>query len=79
MCKNFENYEGKNGVITVKSIYGQDIYETQIKMIDDDERIGVVIRGHDIFLCRNEILGIVKKEDTLLIIGKSMRIKIRCC
>ncbi len=79
MCKNFENYEGKNGVITIKSIYGQDIYETQIKMIDDGERIGVVIKGHDIFLYRNEVLCVVKTEDMLHIIGKSMRIKIRCC
>jgi hypothetical protein len=79
MCKNFENYEGKNGVITVNSIYGQDIYETQIKMIDDDERIGVVIRGHDIFLHRNEIRDIVTIENVLLIIGQSMNIEIRCC
>lgn len=79
MCKNFENYEGKNGVITVKSIYGQDIYETQINMIDDGERIGVVIREHDIFLYRSEILCVVKTEDMLRIIGKSMSIEIRCC
>ena len=79
MCKNFENYEGKNGVITVKSIYGQDIYETQIKMIDDDDRVGVVIKGHDIFLYRNEVLCVVKTEDMLHIVGKSMSIKVRCC
>ena len=79
MCKNFENYEGKNGKITVKSIYGQDIYETKIKMIDDGERVGVVIKGHDIFLYRDDVLCVVKTEDTLSIIGKSMSIKIRCC
>lgn len=79
MCKRFESYEDKNGVITVKSIYGQDVYKAPIKIIDDGERIGVVIKGHDIFLYRNEVLCIVKKEDMLLIIGKSMRIKIRCC
>ena len=79
MDERFENYEGKNGVVTVKSIYGQDVYEAPIKMINDGERVGVVIKGHDIFLYRNEIQDIVQTEDSLLIIGKSMSIKIVCC
>ena len=79
MDERFENYEGKNGVVTVKSIYGQDVYEAPIKMINDGERVGVVIKGHDLFLYRNEIQDIVQTEDSLLIIGKSMSIKIVCC
>ena len=79
MDERFENYEGKNGVVTVKSIYGQDVYEAPIKMINDGERVGVVIKGHDIFLYRNEIRDVVKTEDSLLIIGQSMSIKIVCC
>lgn len=79
MDKSFENYEGRNGVITVKSIYGQDVYEAPIKMINDGERVGVVIKGHDLFLYRNEIQDIVQTENSLLIVGKSMSIKIVCC
>ena len=79
MDERFENYEGRNGVITVKSIYGQDVYEAPIKMINDGERVGVVIKGHDLFLYRNEIQNIVQTEDSLLIVGKSMSIKIVCC
>lgn len=79
MDERFENYEGRNGVITVKSIYGQDVYETPIKMIDDGERVGVVIKGHDLFLYRDEIQNVVKTEDNLLIVGQSMSIKIVCC
>ncbi len=79
MDKRFESYEEKNGVITVRSIYGQDMYEAPIKIIDDGERVGVVIKGHDIFLYRNEILYVVKTEDMLRIIGQSMSIEIRCC
>jgi hypothetical protein len=79
MDKRFENYEGRNGVITIKSIYGQDVYEAPIKMINDGERVGVVIKGHDLFLYRNEIQDIVQTEDSLLIVGKSMSIEIVCC
>ena len=79
MDERFENYEGRNGVITVKSIYGQDVYEAPIKMINDGERVGVVIKGHDLFLYRNEIQDIVQTEDSLLIVGQSMSIKIVCC
>jgi len=79
MDERFENYEGRNGVVTVKSIYGQDVYEAPIKMINDGERAGVVIKGHDLFLYRNEIQDIVQTEDSLLIVGKSMSIKIVCC
>jgi hypothetical protein len=79
MDERFENYEGRNGVITVKSIYGQDVYEATIKMINDGERVGVVIKGHDLFLYRNEIQNIVQTEDSLLIVGKSMSIEIVCC
>ena len=79
MDERFENYEGRNGVITVKSIYGQDVYEAPIKMINDGERVGVVIKGHDLFLYRNEIQDIVQTEDSLLIVGKSMSIEIVCC
>ena len=79
MDERFENYEEKNGVVTVKSIYGQDVYEAPINMINDGERVGVVIKGHDLFLYRNEIQDVVQTEDSLLIIGKSMSIKIVCC
>lgn len=79
MDERFENYEGRNGVITVKSIYGQDVYEAPINMIDDGERVGVVIKGHDLFLYRDEIQNVVKTEDNLLIVGKSMSIEIVCC
>ena len=79
MDKSFENYEGTNGVITVKSIYGQDVYEAPIKMINDGERVGVVIKGHDLFLYRNEIQDTVQTEDGLLIVGQSMSIEIVCC
>jgi hypothetical protein len=79
MDERFENYEGRNGVITVKSIYGQDVYEAPIKMINDGERVGVVIKGHDLFLYRDEIQNVVQTEDSLIIVGKSMSIKIVCC
>ena len=79
MDERSEGYEGRNGVITVKSIYGQDVYEAPIKMINDVGRVGVVIKGHDLFLYRNEIQNIVQTEDRLLIVGKSMSIKIVCC
>ena len=79
MDKGFENFEGKNGVITVKSIYGENVYETPIKMINDGERVGVVVRGHELFLYRDEILHIMEAEDGLFIVGQSMSIKIRCC
>lgn len=78
MDKGFENFEGKNGVITVKSIYGENVYETPIKMINDGERVGVVVRGHELFLYRDEILHIME-GDGLLIVGQSMSIEIRCC
>lgn len=78
MDKGFENFEGKNGVITVKSIYGENVYETSIKMINDGERVGVVVRGHELFLYRDEILHIIE-GDGLLIVGQSMSIEIRCC
>lgn len=78
MDKGFENFEGKNGVITVKSIYGENVYETSIKMINDGERVGVVVRGHELFLYRDEILHIIE-GDGLLISGQSMSIEIRCC
>jgi hypothetical protein len=79
MDKSFENFEGRNGVITVKSIYGENVYETPIKMINDGERVGVVVRGHELFLYRDEILHIMEAEDGLLIVGQSMSIEIRCC
>ena len=79
MDKSLEIYEEKNGVITVKSIYGENIYETPIKMINDGERVGVVIRGHEIFLYRDEIRHIIEAEDGLIIVGQSMSIEIRCC
>ena len=79
MDKSFESYEGRNGVITVKSIYGQDVYEAPIYMINDGEMVGVVIKGHDLFLYRDEIRDVVKTEDNLLIVGQSMSIKIVCC
>ena len=78
MDKSFENFEGKNGVITVKSIYGENVYEAPIKMINDVERVGVVVRGHELFLYRDEILHIIE-DDGLLIVGQSMSIEIRCC
>ena len=78
MDKSLEIYEEKNGVITVKSIYGENIYETPIKMINDGERVGVVVRGHELFLYRDEILHIIE-DDGLLIVGQSMSIEIRCC
>lgn len=78
MDKGFENFEGKNGVITVKSIYGENVYETPIKMINDGERVGVVVRGHELFLYRDEILHIIE-DNGLLIVGQSMSIEIRCC
>jgi hypothetical protein len=78
MDKSFENFEGKNGVITVKSIYGENVYETSIKMINDGERVGVVVRGHELFLYRDEILHIIENNG-LLIVGQSMSIEIRCC
>ena len=78
MDKSLEIYEEKNGVITVKSIYGENIYETPIKMINDGERVGVVVRGHELFLYRDEILHIIE-DGGLLIVGQSMSIEIRCC
>ena len=78
MDKSLEIYEEKNGVITVKSIYGENIYETPIKMINDGERVGVVVRGHELFLYRDEILHIIE-DDGLLIVGQTMTIEIRCC
>ena len=79
MDKSLENYEEKNGVITVKSIYGENVYDTPIKMINGGERVGVIVRGHELFLYRDEILHIIEAEDGLLIVGQSMSIKIRCC
>ena len=79
MDKSFENFEERNGVITVKSIYGENVYEAPIKMINDGERVGVVVRGHELFLYRDEILHILEAEDGLLIVGQSMSIEIRCC
>ena len=79
MDKSFGNFEGRNGVVTVKSIYGENVYDTSIKMINDGERVGVVVRGHELFLYRDEILHIIEEEDGLLIVGQTMTIEIRCC
>ena len=79
MDKSFENFEERNGVITVKSIYGENVYEAPIKMINDGERVGVVVRGHELFLYRDEIQHIIESEEGLLIVGQSMSIEIRCC
>lgn len=74
---NLYNLDGKDGRITINhEWYGDQKIKGVVHIINDGERIGVKIKDNEIFLYNSEITDIELKENSVIIKGEIMQIKI---
>lgn len=74
---DLHHLNGQNGKITINhEWYGNQKIRGSFHIINDGERIGVKVKDHEIFLYNNEIINISASENSVLIKGQLMQIKI---
>ena len=68
----------KNCMVIIEHVlFDRQQYECEaLQVIDDEERIGVVIKGRELFVCKNYVRCFIAHEDSCMVSDNMMTITI---
>lgn len=78
--RKFAQLNGLEGRIILEHCLfdGQRFYCRQMQTINDDKRIGVVLKGHEIFMYKQDVMVAEVNDDEYILSDGKMTITIIC-
>lgn len=67
-AENFKKINGKKGKVMVEhQLWGKQVFSCEeIVVVEDDNRLGVCIQGHDVYVHKNDI-RLYKQHERMII------------
>ena len=78
MLQFTEDFNNKRGKILIEhALWGKQVFRCDtIEMIDDTDRLGVKVNGHDVYIMKGEMISCKYHDRMLMFADKSLTITI---